>query len=90
MYDFLDALLAFGFLTREGIMETARDSNSPDTDLFLGQKKPSYIGGMLEMMNDRLYSFWGNLEEGLITGTPQNEAKNGKIYLLRSMPIRIG
>lgn len=78
VYDFLDALLAFGFLTREGIMETARYSNSPDTDLFLDKKKPSYIGGMLEMMNDRLYSFWGNLEEGLITGTPQNEAKNGE------------
>lgn len=78
VYDFLDALLAFGFLTREGIMETARYSNSPDTDLFLDKKKPSYIGGILEMMNDRLYSFWGNLEEGLITGTPQNEAKNGE------------
>lgn len=78
VYDFLDALLAFGFLNREGIMETARYSNSPDTDLFLDKKKPSYIGGILEMMNDRLYSFWGNLEEGLITGTPQNEAKNGE------------
>jgi hypothetical protein len=78
VYDFLDTLLAFGFLTREGILETARYSNSADTDLFLDKKKPSYIGGMLEMLNDRLYQFWGNLEEGLKTGTPQNEAKNGE------------
>ena len=78
VYDFLDSLLAFGFLTREGILETARYSNSPDTDFFLDKKKPSYIGGILEMMNHRLYNFWGNLEEGLRTGTPQNEAKNGQ------------
>ena len=32
---------------------------------------------MLEMMNNRLYQFWGNLDEGLKTGQPQNEAKHG-------------
>jgi hypothetical protein len=25
------------------------------------------------MINSRLYKFWGELEEGLITGLPQNE-----------------
>lgn len=78
VYDFLDALLSFGFLNREGILETARYSNSVNTDFFLDKKKPSYIGGMLEMLNNRLYGFWGNLEEGLRTGLPQNEAKNGE------------
>ena len=29
------------------------------------------------MMNNRLYRFWGNLEEGLRTGLPQNEIKEG-------------
>jgi cyclopropane fatty-acyl-phospholipid synthase-like methyltransferase len=33
------------------------------------------MGGILEMANNRLYKFWGNLEDGLITGQPQNEAK---------------
>ena len=33
---------------------------------------------MLEMLNNRLYEFWGNLEEGLLTGLPQNEVKNGE------------
>lgn len=35
------------------------------------------MGGILEMANDRLYGFWGALENGLMTGEPQNEIKNG-------------
>ena len=71
--DFLDTLVALGFLTREG----DRYSNSPETDLFLDRKKPSYIGGILEMANHRLYGFWGHLTEALRTGQPQNEVKSG-------------
>ncbi len=77
VYDFLDALTAFGFLKREGLLETAQYSNSKNTDFFLDKNKPSYIGGLLEMLNNRLYGFWGNLEEGLLTGLPQNEVKGG-------------
>jgi hypothetical protein len=77
MYDFLDALAGFGFLNRDGILETATYSNTVDTDLFLDLKKPTYVGGMLKMLNDRLYGFWGTLEEGLRTGKPQNEARHG-------------
>ena len=77
VYDYLDALTTFGFLNRVGLLENAKYSNSVDTDFFLDKNKPSYIGGMLEMLNNRLYNFWGNLEEGLKTGLPQNEAKNG-------------
>jgi len=80
LYDFLDALTAFGFLQREGLLETASYSNTPDTDTFLDKNKPSYIGGILEMMNNRLYSFWGNLEEGLLTGLPQNETKRSEDF----------
>ena len=29
------------------------------------------------MSNNRLYPFWNHLEEGLKTGKPQNETKNG-------------
>jgi len=77
VYDFLDTLASFGFLDREGLLETAKYSNGKDTDVFLDKNKPSYIGGMIEMLNNRLYGFWGNLEEGLRTGLPQNEAKSG-------------
>ena len=79
-YDFLDALTAFGFLKREGILDTAIYSNTLDTDMFLDKNKPSYIGGILEMMNNRLYTFWGNLGEGLLTGLPQNEAKKSEDF----------
>ncbi|MBL7700360.1 MAG: methyltransferase [Chitinophagaceae bacterium] len=80
VYDFLDALTAFKLLNREGLMETAIYSNTPDTDTFLDKNKPSYCGGMLEMLNNRLYTFWGNLEEGLLTGEAQNEAKRGEDF----------
>lgn len=78
LYDFLDTLVALGFLKREGTKETSIYSNAGDTNLFLDKNKPSYIGGILEMANNRLFGFWNNLEEGLKTGLPQNEAKNGK------------
>jgi hypothetical protein len=77
LFDFLDALTVFGFLQREGLLESAIYSNTADTNTFLDKNKPSYIGGMLEMLNNRLYGFWGNLEEGLLTGSPQNEVKKG-------------
>lgn len=71
--DFLDALVALGFLERSG----DRYSNTPETSLFLDRKKPSYVGGILEMANHRLYPFWGHLTEALRTGQPQNEIKSG-------------
>jgi hypothetical protein len=77
VYDWLDALVSAGFLNREGLMDTALYSNTADTDLFLDRNKPSYIGGILEMGNNRLYRFWGDLEEGLLTGKQQNEGKEG-------------
>ena len=40
--------------------------------------KPSYVGGLLEMANARLYPFWGRLTEALRTGAPQNEAADGR------------
>ncbi len=71
--DFLDALVALGVLERED--DTY--ANTAESDLFLDCGKPSYIGGMLEMANARLYPFWGHLTEALHTGTPQNEAREG-------------
>jgi hypothetical protein len=71
--DFFDALVALGMLDRKG----AEYVNTPATDFFLDRAKPSYIGGILEMANARLYGFWGSLTEALKTGQPQNEAKQG-------------
>jgi hypothetical protein len=85
VYDFLDALTGFGFLNREGLLGTAQYSNSVNTDVFLDKNKPTYIGGLLEMLNNRLYRFWGTLEEGLLTGLPQNEVKDGKSNLFEAL-----
>lgn len=71
--DFLDALVALGMLKRE----QGTYGNTPATDLFLDRAKPTYMGGMLEMMSVRLFRFWADLTEGLKTGKPQNEAKHG-------------
>ncbi len=76
LYDFLDTLVALGFLNRTGLKETAFYNNTDDSDLFLDKNKPAYIGGILEMSNNRLYAFWNDLEDGLKTGKPQNESKN--------------
>src|SRR6266545_1021298 len=71
--DFLDALVALGFLEcREGSY-----SNTPATEMFLDRRKPSYLGGILEMANHRLYGFWSHLTEALRTGQLQNEARFG-------------
>jgi O-methyltransferase domain/Dimerisation domain len=79
--DFLDTLVALGFLTREG----DRYGNSPETDLFLDRQKSSYVGGILEMANHRLYPFWGHLTEALRTGLPQNEAKDGGVGIFETL-----
>ena len=71
--DFFDALVALGMLNRTA----TRYANTAETSLYLDRAKPSYVGGILEMSNARLYRFWGSLTEGLRTGKPQNEVKTG-------------
>src|SRR6185295_8328066 len=75
--DFLDTLFSLKFLNRKSIGDNAVYSNTNETDFFLDKNKPSYMGGILEMANNRLFRFWANLDEGLRTGLPQNEIKNG-------------
>jgi len=71
--DFFDALVALNFLERRD----GRYYNTPSTDFFLDKRKPSYIGGILEMANHRLYPFWSHLTTALRTGLPQNETRDG-------------
>ena len=72
--DFFDALVALGMLEREdgALPQHARRPISSST-----APSRSYVGGLLEMLNARLYGFWDSLTEGLRTGEPQNEAKTG-------------
>ena len=90
--DFLDTLVALRFLEREGNGPSARYRNTPETALFLDRASPQFMGGFLEMANARLYRFWGDLTDGLRTGTAQNEIKHtgasmfGELY---SKPDRL-
>ncbi|MFL5781309.1 MAG: methyltransferase [Thermoleophilaceae bacterium] len=73
--DFPDALVALGVLDRDGDGPDGRYRNTPESRAFLDTSSPTYVGGILEMANARLYGFWGDLTEALRTGEPQNEIK---------------
>jgi SAM-dependent methyltransferase len=72
--DFFDALVAMKMLERDA---GGRYSNTRETDYFLVRARRTYVGGLLEMANARLYSSWGNLSEALKTGKRQSEKANG-------------
>src|SRR4030095_13101106 len=76
--DFFDALVAMKFLGRDGDGPDAKYFNTPEGLLFLDEASPRYIGGILIMLNARLFKFWNDLPEALRTGRPQNEIKHGQ------------
>jgi hypothetical protein len=90
--DFPDALVALELLDREGEGSDALYRNTQATAAFLDKASPTYIGGILEMSNARLYRFWGDLTEALQSGKPQNEIKQtgkGMFEELYSDPDRL-
>jgi len=78
IWDFLDALVALGFLQRDGAGAAGRYSNTADSARLLDKNQPTYIGGILEMCNARLFRFWNDLGTALRTGQPQNEVKHSE------------
>ena len=74
--DLVDALVALGTLEREGNGAHARYANTAEGARFLVRSSEDYVGGFLEMFNDRLFRFWNDLDEALRTGRPQNEIKH--------------
>jgi len=76
--DFFDALVAMRFLDRDGDGPSAKYFNTPAAALYLDSGKPRYVGGILIMLNARLFKFWHDLPEALRTGKPQNETKHGQ------------
>ena len=76
--DFFDALVAMHFLDREGDGPSAKYFNTPAGALYLDRGSPRYVGGLLIMLNNRLFKFWHDLPEALRTGQPQNEIKHGQ------------
>ena len=76
--DFFDALVAMKFLDRTGNGANAKYANTPTGLLYLDSKSPRYVGGILEMLNARLFKFWHDLPEALRTGKPQNEVRHSQ------------
>src|SRR5439155_24174780 len=76
--DFFDALVAMKFLDREGEGPSARYLNTPSGAVYLDERSPRYVGGILVMLNARLFKYWHDLPEALRTGKPQNEVKHGQ------------
>lgn len=85
IWDFFDALVALGFLKRDGNGEEALYYNTPEAGEFLDRSKPGYIGGFLEMANARLFRFWSDLGPALKTGQPQNEIKHSQKPLFETL-----
>ncbi len=83
--DFPDALVALGFLERDGDGAAAVYRSAEEAAVFLDKASPAYVGGFLEMAHDRLYPFWADLDEGLQTGQAQNEEKHGEANLFEKI-----
>jgi len=77
-FDFFDGLVAMGFLERDGDGPAAKYRNTPAGLVYLDEKGPRYVGGILKMLNARLFRFWNDLPAALRTGKPQNEIKHGQ------------
>jgi len=84
-YDFLDCLLSMGFLQRTGTGPDGRYSNTAQTARFLDRSRPDYVGGILEMLNARLFGYWNDLGAALKTGQPQNEVKHSQTPLFDTL-----
>src|SRR5438552_2198949 len=90
--DFFDALVAMKFLGRDGDGPQTRYFNTPEGAMYLDEKSPRYIGGILTMLNVRLFKYWHDLPEALRTGQAQNEVKYGEKGVFEALykdPIKL-
>lgn len=70
----LDALVANGLLRRD---RKGRYANTFRASMFLGRKKSTYIGGLMELSSTRLYDLWSGLDDLLRTGAPAADEERG-------------
>jgi O-methyltransferase/methyltransferase family protein len=67
--DFFDALVALNLLDRD---RAGRYANTADGALYLDPRQETYLGGLLEYLNARMYPSWGALTQALRQGKPQS------------------
>src|SRR5436309_8422362 len=90
--DFFDALVAMKFVGRQGDGLEVRYFNTPEGTMYLDENSPRYIGGILTMLNVRLFKYWHDLPEALRTGQPQNEVKHGEKGIFEALykdPVKL-
>lgn len=66
----LDVLVASGLLTREGMGTDACYRLMPESEVFLVESRPSYLGDYICFTAFRLNEQWRHLTECICTGTP--------------------
>ena len=66
--DFLDTLVGLGLLKRDG---TGHYANAPMSAAYLDARQPSYLGGLFDYLDERMYPAWAKLTHALRTGKPQ-------------------
>jgi hypothetical protein len=66
--DFFDALVALKLLDRD---DSNQYVNAPDCAYYLDPRQPTYIGGLLEYLNARMYRTWDLLTPALRQGAAQ-------------------
>lgn len=84
--DFLDALVALRVLERVD----DHCSNTPEADLFLDRAKPSYVGGILEMANARLYPFGDRSPRRCVPANSRTKQEEGRTPSPLSTPTQAG
>ena len=90
--DFFDALVAMKFLGRDGGGPQACYFNTSEGAVYSDETSPRYIGGILTMLNARLFKYWHDLPEALRTGQPQNEVKYGEKGIFEALykdPVKL-
>ncbi|WP_421724370.1 methyltransferase [Bauldia sp.] len=73
--DMLDLLVSVDLLEREGQGDTARYSNTPATAKFLNKASPDYLGGLIELWENRNFRYWADIDVSLRTGRAVSEAR---------------
>ena len=73
--DMLDLLVSVDLLEREGNGDAARYSNTPATARFLDKASPDYMGGIIELWENRNYRFWADINVSIRTGRAVSETR---------------
>jgi hypothetical protein len=66
--DFLDTLVSLRLVERDSAGHYA---NAPMSTTYLDARQPSYLGGLFDYLNERMYPAWAKLTPALRTGQPQ-------------------